>query len=129
MVFCLYKILFKTFLGCGKHVLNALGEQISNLDAFVLRVLQLVTGNLFEDVPLILCHRLEDKGESKLLVVIFGRVSVWLPLELVFKLFKGVQRHTDKVVLVQQGVCKEHACLYVVHGDDEAYQGERGKFT
>ena len=72
VVLRLMQVLFQGFLASCKHRFNALGEQVSYLDALVLRVFQLVLRDLLDDATLVLGHRFEDEGQTQLLVIILG---------------------------------------------------------
>jgi len=111
VVFSLVQVLFESFLARSQHVFHALRQQVSDLYALIIRVLELVTRYLLDDRPLISSHRLEDEGQAQLLIVVLGGVSVRLPLQLVFEDFEGVQREADKVVLVQQLIREQYTRL------------------
>ena len=117
MVLRLIQVLFQRFLAGCKHGFNALGEQVPNLDGFVLWVFQLVLRDLLDDTTLVLSHshRFENEGQTQLLVIILGRISVQLPLKLVGKSFESVQLHAHEVKLIQKLVSEEHARPNVVY--------------
>ena len=56
MIFGFIQILFKGFLASCKHIFYTFGEQVSDLNSLLGRVLQLVVGNLSDDLALIHRH-------------------------------------------------------------------------
>ena len=93
MVPGLRQVLFEPLLVIAKHILNALIKQILNLNALLLSVLNLVLGYDLDNIPLIFSHRLQDVGDTILLIVILGCEQVWLVVRFIPVRLKSVHLH------------------------------------
>ena len=119
MVSGLSQILFKPLLVIAKHILNTLIQQILNLNALLLSVLNLVLGYDLNDIPLVFSHRFQNVGDTILLIVIFGSKQIWLVVRLAPKRLESVHLHRIKVEAIQLGIVPETGDADVVDCDDQ----------
>ena len=77
-------------------------------------------GDFDDNLALVKRHRLKDEGKSELLVVISGRVGVWLPFCFLDKGSESVELYANEIILVEKLVGKEHTRLDIVNRNDKA---------
>ena len=108
------QVFLQVLRAVGKHVLNAPIEQVFLFDSLLVRVFELIPGDLLDNLPLIVSHRFEDECKSKLLIIIFGGEETWLPAKFIFDWLERVCLDAHEVEEIELVVSEEHATLAVV---------------